>query len=236
MSRPANIFSRATSSARELGIKRSFQTLISIIDDAVFDFRLGTDTCAAIPQSKLQVMAPENQSEAKPYVMTRALALRHAFAKSPASKHLRFNDIGCGKGKVVIAAALAGFTHVRGLDFAPELIEIAEKNLECMKSKLPQDVRVTVERADVTKAEYGPEDCVFFLYNPFCGTVMRGFCKRLTESLLEHPRRIWIIYAHPAYIDVMLESLPVEVKNRSAYGGFDFVYLENRLEVPSAEL
>jgi SAM-dependent methyltransferase len=204
-----------------------------MIDDAVFDRRLGTDTCAAVPQSRLRVLTPEKQSDAKPYVMTRARALRHAFRMSPAPRYLRFNDIGCGKGKVVLVAALSGFKDVRGLDFAPELIDIAERNLVAMKDRLPKDAHVRVERADVTQAEYGPRDCVFFLYNPFCADVMRGFCEQLGRSLHEHPRRIWLIYADPAFLSVMLQYLPVQEKGRSKYGGYEFVYLEHCSNVAS---
>jgi SAM-dependent methyltransferase len=227
MTKLLEIAKRATESAAQLGVRRSFETLLSMVDDAVFDFRLATDTRTAVPQEKLRVISPENQSAAHPYVMTRARALRHAFKTSTAPRDLRFNDIGCGKGKVLIVAALCGFKEVRGLDFAPDLISIAEKNLEVFKNRLPKDARVTVECADVTQVDYGPKDCVFFLYNPFYADVMRGFCERLSRSLDDHPRRIWLIYADPAQLHVMLEFLPVQVRNRSAYGGFEFVYLEN---------
>lgn len=227
-----SVFNRALSSARELGFRRNFQTVLSMIDDAVFDWRLGTDTRAAVPQSELSVLSPERQAEAKPYVMTRARALRHAFGITSAPRHLRFNDIGCGKGKVVITAAFSGFKLVRGLDFAPDLIDIAERNIKIVEGRLPSGTIVSVERADVTLVDYGPEDCVFFLYNPFCADVMRSFCEQLSRSLVIHPRPLWVIYAHPAFLSVMLEHLPVKVVRMSAYGGFDFVYLEHNPDRP----
>jgi|GEM_PF-2429120 len=227
MTNISKLAARAWDSATELGLRRSLQTLLSMIDDVFFDLRLGTDMRAAIPQSRLRVLSPENQADAKPYVMTRARALRHAFRMSPAPRQLRFNDIGCGKGKVVIVAAMSGFTDVRGLDFAPQLIDIAERNLDAMKNRLPKDAHVRVERADVTQAEYSPRDCVFFLYNPFGADVMRGFCEQLGRSLDRHPRNIWLIYADPAFLPVMLQYLPVQEKSRSKYGGYEFVYLEN---------
>ena len=114
--------------------------------------------------------------------------MRHAFRLCPAPRDLRFNDIGCGKGKVVITAALEGFRDVRGLDFAPELIDVAEQNLARVRDKLPAGTKVAVERADVTVAEFGPRDSVFFLYNPFAADVMRGFSEHLARSLQQHPR------------------------------------------------
>lgn len=216
-------------SATRLGIRRSLQTLLSMAEDALFDWRLGTDTTAAVPQRELQVLSPDKQADAKPYVMTRARALRHAFARCAAPRDLRFNDIGCGKGKVLISAALAGFRDVRGLDFAPELIAIAERNLALVRERLPAGSQVTAERADATQAAFGPRDCVFFLYNPFGAEVMRGFCEQLNRSLQLHPRKLWIIYADPAFLPTMQAHLPVVERGRSAYGGFEFVQLETVL-------
>jgi len=56
------------------------ETLLSI---ALFDLRMGTEMTARIPQSEL-VITPEHQAQAKPYVMTRARALRRAFEYSQA--------------------------------------------------------------------------------------------------------------------------------------------------------
>lgn len=221
-----SLFRRIWVSATRLGPRRSVQTLLSMADDALFDWRLGTDTTAAVPQSRLQVLSPDKQADAKPYVMTRARALRHAFKRCPAPRNLRFNDIGCGKGKVVITAALEGFRDVRGLDFAPELIEVAERNLARIRGRLPSGSQVEVACADVTQADFGPADCVFFLYNPFAADVMRGFSEHLARSLLQHPRKIWVIYADPAFLSTMLAHLPVHETGRSAYGGFTFVQLE----------
>lgn len=224
-----NFASRVTDSLSELGVQRSMQTLLSMVEDTVFDLRMGIDTRTAVAQSELTVISPENQSAANPYVMTRSRALRHAFRVSGVPRDFCFNDIGCGKGRVVVVAALSGFKQVRGLDFAPELIDIAERNIRKLKSRLPQDSKITVERADVTTCDYGPEDCVFFLYNPFSADVMRKFCERLRNSLDEFPRKIWVIYADPAQLPTMLQHLPVEEVKRSVYGGFEFAYLESTL-------
>ena len=221
-----SLLRRMWMSATRLGPRRSAQTLLSMAEDALFDLRLGTDTTAAVPQSRLQLVSPDKHADAKPYVMTRARALRHAFERCPAPRNLRFNDIGCGKGKVVITAALEGFSDVRGLDFAPELVEAAERNLALVRERLSAGSQVCVECADVTQAEFGPRDSVFFLYNPFAADVMRGFSEHLARSLPQHPRKIWVIYADPAFLSTMLAHLPVHETGRCTYGGFTFVQLE----------
>lgn len=216
---------RTYNSLTRLGAKRSVESLFSIAEDSFFDMRMGTDTTSRIPQAKLRVIAPENQAQAKPYVMTRARALRRAFEHSGAPLDRRFIDIGSGKGKVVMTAALFGFKHIVGIEFAPELVELARRNLAKIEDHLPSSTDVQVVCADATKYDYGPDDCVFFLYNPFCANVMTGFCQQLARSLKAYPRKLWIIYTEPDYVDVMLRELPVHEKPRLVYGGFEIAFL-----------
>ena len=224
----SNLAKRSLVSLTRLGPKRSLQTLLSMADDAIFDWRLGTDTTGSVPQSKLKVLSPDLQAQAKPYVMTRARALTFAFGLSGAPKNKRLLDIGCGKGKAVITAALFGFKRVLGIEFAPELVEVAQKNLHQIRQKLPKDTVAEVVCADATQFEYGPDDCVFFLYNPFAGDVMRGFCQQLGRSLAAYPRELWIIYADPAFINDMRSTLPtLHEQKRGAYGGFEIVVLKH---------
>ncbi|MBT9492550.1 MAG: methyltransferase domain-containing protein, partial [Paucibacter sp.] len=182
-------------------------------------------TTARVLQSELSVIAPEHQAEARPYFMTRARALRRAFAQSGAPLDRRFVDVGSGKGKVVITAALFGFKRIIGIEFAPELVKLAQQNLAKIQSQIPAGTEVEVVCADATNFSYGPDDCVFFLYNPFGAEVMRGFCQQLAKSLADHPRRLWIIYTDPAFIDVMLGYLPVREHSRMTYGGFEIAFL-----------
>jgi len=216
---------RTYNSLTRLGPRRSVETLLSIAEDSLFDMRMGTDTTARIPQAELEVIAPEHQAEAKPYVMTRARALRRAFEYSGAPLDRSLIDIGSGKGKVVMTAALFGFKRVVGIEFAPELVELARRNLAKVRSHLPADTDVQVVCADATRYDYGADDCVFFLYNPFGADVMTAFCQQLARSLKAHPRKLWIIYTDPAFIEVMLSQLPVVEKPRLTYGGFEIAFL-----------
>lgn len=220
------LMQRAYASLTRRGPRRSLETLLSMAEDALFDLRLGTDTTAIIEQSALGVLSPEHQAQAKPYVMTRARALRRAFEHSKAPRDKNFIDVGSGKGKVVITAALAGFKQVIGIEFAPELVAIAQSNLTKVKQQRPAMADAKMICADATRYPYGPDDCVFFLYNPFAGDVMRSFCEQLARSLVTHPRKLWIIYADPAFIDVMRSILPLKESSRLTYGGFEIVFLD----------
>ncbi len=135
-----------------------------------------------------------------------------------------FIDIGSGKGKVVITASLWGFKKVLGIEFAPGLVKTAQTNLARVAEKLPKNTTASVVCADATSYNVDANACVFFLFNPFGADVMKGFCRQVAKSLREHPWRIWIIYADPEYIAIMINELPVHELPRMIYGGFEFAF------------
>lgn len=238
----SNLAVRAYNSITRLGVKRTLQTVLSVAEDTLFDWRLGTDTTTRVPQAKLKVIAPNNQAQARPYFMTRARALRRAFEHAHIPLDQRFLDIGCGKGKALITAILFGYKDVLGIEFAPDLVKAAQANLGLIASHLPPDAKADVICADATSYEFEAKDAVFFLFNPFGTDVMRGFCQQVAKSLKTDPRPIWLIYADADCIDVVLEELPVKETSRLAYGGFEFVFLGNTADAtftsnqPSSQL
>jgi len=226
----SNLVVRTYNSLTRLGMKRSFETILSMAEDTLFDLRLGTDTTTRVTQSQLKVIAPEHQAQANPYFMTRARALRRAFEHAQIPLNQRFLDIGCGKGKALITASLFGYENVLGIEFAPDLVKAAQANLAKVTPHLPTNAKAEVICADATNYDYEARDSVFFLFNPFGSDIMRGFCQQLAKSLKKDPRPIWIIYADPAYIEVMFEELPIQEKSRLTYGGFEFVFLQSKFD------
>ncbi len=81
-----------------------------------------------------------------------------------------------------------GFKRIVGIEFAPELVQLALQNLAKIQSQIFASTEVDMVCADATRFSYGPGGCVFVLYNPFGTEVMRGFCQQLAKSLAGHPR------------------------------------------------
>jgi len=117
-----------------------------------------------------------------------------------------FIDLGCGKGRALLIAAQFPFRQVRGVEFAPDLHAVAEKNVaekniaekNIAVSRGPRRCRdVRADLADA--AEYPVPDglLVVFLYNSFGGAVMDRVLANLTRSHREQPRDIWVIYWNP---------------------------------------
>ena len=121
----------------------------------------------------------------------------------PEEKNL--TDVGCGKGRVMVAAAYYGFTKITGVDFAKELCEEAEKNMQLTKKKFTAiDYKVIYDNAlnyPLTAA-----DTVFFLFNPFNKEMLEKFTKKVVQSINQFPRTVYFLYASPKYLDVLQKS------------------------------
>ena len=109
-------------------------------------------------------------------------------------------DVGCGKGRVMAVASHFGFTNITGVDFAKELCEKAEKNMQQVIAEFPE-VTYKIAWADILNYDLDTDEKVFFLFNPFEKEIMDAFLERIETSLHQHPRQIYFIYANPQQLD-----------------------------------
>jgi hypothetical protein len=222
---PPTLTQRAVISLRDLGPRRSLETVFNHWSDVLFDAAHGTDTYKRVLQSELRVDSV-NQSEAAPYFPTRGRAFRKAMASFDIPKDGTLVDLGSGKGKILLLAAQCGFQRVRGVEFSADLARIADANVQRMRGKLgAADVQTIC--ADVTTHQFASDENVFFMFAPFGPTVMRQTMSNLRDSLEKDPRRIWIIYTLPRLLDLVTTQLPVQRKATYVYGGHEFALLTN---------
>jgi SAM-dependent methyltransferase len=221
----ATIFRRGFESVRDLGLRRTFETVMNHVEDRLFDVVNRTDTYAKVQQSELSVDSV-HQGEAAPYFPTRGRAYRKALAYFALPTNGGFVDLGSGKGKILILSARYGFKRVVGVEFARQLSDVAHSNIDRTRSTL-NGAEVMSVCADVTEYRFKPDDTVFFMFAPFGANVMRAAMTNLQRSLDEHPRRIWLIYTLPQLLHVITDHLGVREQDRYAYGGHDFVLLSN---------
>lgn len=112
-------------------------------------------------------------------------------------------DLGCGKGRAMAVAAHYGFTQIKGIDFAEEVCQEAEKNmLNVTKTK---QVSYEIICGDVLDYAIQKEDTIFFMFNPFDKQVLFHFLENLEISLEKHPRIIYFLYASPRHIELLFE-------------------------------
>lgn len=118
------------------------------------------------------------------------------------NRHLddKMLDVGCGKDRMLRFFSRYGFAKVDGLEYSPELAEIARNNMK--KLGLPCTV-FTGDAAEFT----GYDDYnYFYLFNPLSQITMERFVGKLKESIARVPREITIMYTHPICLSVFLEN------------------------------
>lgn len=98
-----------------------------------------------------------------------------------------FVDLGCGKGRALIAASQHGFARVIGVEFAKSLVDIAIKNSRIAR------VGVEVRNEDAALFEFPEGDLVVFMFNPFRETVMR----QVMCNLARHQGKLYLLYYRP---------------------------------------
>lgn len=159
-----------------------------------------------MPESLKKLTIPEGDiSKSSPYEAVSFYLLEivlnsfRKFSNSPS-----IVDLGCGKGRVMAAAAFFGFTSITGIDFAKELCEEAIKNMKKIESRF-KHLQWNVVYKDVLNYTILSSDKVFFMSNPFDKGILKKFLEKIEISLKSFPRTIWFIYASPLHLDVLLQ-------------------------------
>ena len=165
--------------------------------EAEFDQAYGVDTAGIVSLDTIDEVVGPNRDEGNTYEGVDPVLLRERIAALGIDfPQYTFIDLGCGKGRALLIAAQFPFRQVRGVEFAPALHAIAEKNIAVYRGpRRCCDVRADLADAAEYPVPDGP--LVVFLYNPFGGAVMDRVLANLTRSHREQPRDIWVIYWNP---------------------------------------
>lgn len=112
-------------------------------------------------------------------------------------------DIGCGKGRVICAAATYPVLEVVGVDIDPALATQARMNAQRMRGKKSP---IRVECISATDFDYDPVS-VIVMFHPFGPSTMGVVLSRIGESLARRPRNLRIAYGNPMHSN-LLASMP----------------------------
>jgi SAM-dependent methyltransferase len=103
-----------------------------------------------------------------------------------------FIDIGCGKGRALLVASQFPFRHLRGVEIAGELCDIARANIA---TRPDWAARISIVHQDATDVVYPDGPILIYLYNPFLAPVLRRVLKNLERQLRRSPRPTYLLYA-----------------------------------------
>ncbi|WP_220498474.1 class I SAM-dependent methyltransferase [Rhodopirellula sp. JC639] len=174
------------------GPSNSLQSVLSVVDDYVFDRRHQLDTRSEVAINDLDI-SDEDKQHADKYKPTRARYFRKIMAKLDLPREGVFVDVGCGKGRILLLAAEHGFDQVVGLEISPSLCEIAERNVAIFRENTPTASSIEVVCTNILDYQMDGSETVFFLYSPFDQPVTKTFLKMIRQSLNDHPRDLWLI-------------------------------------------
>ena len=177
-----------------------------------FDRRHGTDTVERLPVDAMRGVPTALARHAVHYEPSALPKLQRALrvvAGTLGSRLSEFSfvDIGSGKGLVVMLASRHPFRVVLGVEMAPELHAIAERNLVRYRATGAAPTRVVI--GDALGVDLPPGNLVVYLYNPFDAAVLEPFVSRLA-AIAADGREILVVYVNPQHAHVLEDSRCVE--------------------------
>jgi SAM-dependent methyltransferase len=133
-------------------------------------------------------------------------ALTEAISRLPiAHETFTFVDIGCGKGRALMAACAFPFRRLVGVEISPELCEIARANI----ARRPEwSVRISVINQDAVQFTFPEGPLLIFLFNPFTGTILRRVLSSLERQLRRAPRETYLLYGDNPRYEKVLQQFP----------------------------
>ena len=111
-----------------------------------------------------------------------------------------FVDYGSGKGAAIIHAHQLGFKKTIGVEFAKELHEQAEKNIEKLDLKGVNSIY-----ADATTYTLPNDISLIYFFNPFDAIVMRKVIENILQQKENFSGEVYVIYGNPS-CDVLKDN------------------------------
>lgn len=221
-----NLWRRILNHFKKKGIFKTLIIILYRISDYHFDLKYHTDTANTIPLAGL-IIASANKDRGYPYQPTMTLPFNRLMDKLSLPADSVMVDFGCGKGRVLMLAALRGIKKSVGIEFSEELCNIARKNILIFEKNIGEKFDISIIKADV--AHYDIEDYqnVFFLANPFDDVVLNDVVKNILKSLTKRQRDIFIIYYNPIH-SCILDNFFIQKEKYIIAGEEYLLYINDR--------
>ncbi len=164
------------------------------------DWKYDADTGGTIQMDELEIDSP-NAAHANCYRGTLGWVIRLFLKELPvAHRDFAFVDFGSGKGRALLVASEFDFPDIIGVEFCPQLHEIALRNIERLPEDRRRNGRVQSLLQDVTAYDLPPRNLVCYLYNPFRPPLLDQAIARIAA----HGRagfQVYAVYINPKHRD-----------------------------------
>jgi hypothetical protein len=223
------VATKLVSSLRRRGLGGTLKSCAAEIEDIWFDRRFGIDTLGTARDWSLPT-GPFGVG----YQPTKITRLKKIF------RELRINfgdyiflDLGSGKGRALLVASEFPFKRIIGVEVLSEFHLIAERNIRAYRSTTQKCSAIESHCCDATLYQLPPDNIVLFLSNPFEHPIVSRVLTNLRESLLTHPRKVYVVYHNPVCHDLIIRSDFLEVvRTTDLYAIYKSKMPASRVRIP----
>jgi SAM-dependent methyltransferase len=175
-------------------------------EDRSYDRVHRVDTRGMIQLSQLTI-ASANVQHGIMYHPTKPYNFREVLQHAPAElSEYTFIDFGSGKGRTVLLAAEYAFRRIIGIEFSPELVGEARRNLGNYRGGSHRCPSVELLCLDAVEFEFPHEHSFLYFYYPFTLEVLEPVLSNLARSLAAAPRSVYVAYYTNEPWDRAIES------------------------------
>lgn len=220
------ILKRTYNSIREKGLSRTYQSVISVLEDYYFELKHGISTSKIVKREDLDI-SEKSKQHSEEYKPTRIRHFRLLIKSLNLPEGSVFVDMGSGKGRVLLMASLNNFKRITGVEISSQLCEIARENKVKFEKALGKQLPINIVNIDVLEYNVQNDENVFYFYNPFDNYIMERIIERIKQSLIDNPRKIWLIINNFTPFIALIENKYKFHKSKEfIYGGTEFaVYI-----------
>jgi SAM-dependent methyltransferase len=187
---------KVVASVKRNSFRKTLQNIASAIEDAHFDWSYRIETARLENLENLNISSV-NKRLGERYEPVRVRAFRKLMDHLRLPSGLVFIDMGCGKGRPLIAAAEYPFRRIVGVEFSPELCAICRENIASARKRKMYDAQIEIIETDAAEFSIPSDASVLFLLNPFHSSIFMRVLENLHISLAQAPRTVWIIIGNP---------------------------------------
>jgi hypothetical protein len=173
-----------------------------------FDEKYGVDTNPIIRRASLDI-TDEMSSLYKGYMPSRLDVFHEAIERLGSAIDLAefdFIDIGAGKGRCLLLASSWPFRAIIGVEISPQLIGIAQTNIDTYADVAQRCTSFTLVCTDILDYRLLPHPSVLYMFNPFERPVVETLLGNIERSLRACPRKLFLVYQNPLHGSVFDES------------------------------
>jgi hypothetical protein len=183
---------------RKMRSSKLYWKVFAALQDAIagsFDRRYGIDTRGWISVGELRSREPLRPRESRGYAGTPPRQFSQLIqALAVPTKEYHFVDVGSGKGRIAILAAMHDFHAVTGIELSETFHDVALRNLAALRNFGVMKCEPELLNMNALEYEFPRSPLLLYLFNPFDGTAMERFVDRIAKTYQESPRHILVAY------------------------------------------